>query len=706
MIRVDKGNEPNNSKLSETIDLAFEKLEEFYDSKNRDQKRYDFPFNSDIDYILRLYLHKIFNGKCGYCESKIESDQFGVIDRFRPYNGVREKNVYFEDLYWWLVYDWENLVYSCKECSQYKANYFPIKGRRIFDPNGDLEEERRNLLNPCLDYPEQHLKYSTDGSIYSSSEEGYQTIELLRLNRSDLVNKRFESRKAIINVIETVIKGTQSAEAVRFLKGIHGGFSEIEYLGYNQWILFNELNDTPFLGKLLDLDDDDSNLIYDFDSNDNEHFHRDLKSNNIILSDYFPIEYINIKNFKSITDLEIQFNKDDLDKNSWIFILGENGVGKSSILQAIALGFNSALVRDQPNKILSLIQKGKHKAEITIKERESDNIIKTVLIRKDKSVSQTGIFNSFLIGYGSLRLSSEDYGEKIESDLKKVSYENLFNQTRPLNDVTKWLRGIYNNNISIFNSIAYSIKQLLPHDFIDNELTIKGSELMFKNSEKLFSELSDGFKSTITLAIDIMMKLSSAQADMNKMSGIVLIDELGNQLHPRWQMRIVSQLRTVFPRITFIISTHHPLCLRGSQLGEIVLLKNIDSEVEAIVDLPNPSELRVDQLLASEFFGLNSLIDPELEATFNRYYELLSLQSEISLNEKHELNKLKDELRDKKHLGSSLREELMYSVIDNLLAQKIMFSKDLLNRENLKKETIDRVRDIWTNLNIKTNDQS
>ena len=83
---------------------------------------------------------------------------------------------------------------------------------------------------------------------------------------------------------------------------------------------------------------------------------------------------------------------------------------------------------------------------------------------------------------------------------------------------------------------------------------------MFKKSEELFSELSDGFKSTIILAVDIMMKLSDAQSDMDKMTGIILIDELGNQLHPRWQMSIVKQLRTVFPNINFIISTHHPLC--------------------------------------------------------------------------------------------------------------------------------------------------
>ena len=244
---------------------------------------------------------------------------------------------------------------------------------------------------------------------------------------------------------------------------------------------------------------------------------------------------------------------------------------------------------------------------------------------------------------------------------------------------------------------------MLPHDFPDNELTVQNGEIMFKNSEKLFSELSDGFKSTIILAVDIMMKLSGAQSDMDKMSGVVLIDELGNQLHPRWQMRIVTQLRTVFPNINFIISTHHPLCLRGAEKDEILLLKDIKKEVVAIRELPNPASMRVDQILSSEFFGLSSLIDPEIEAQFNRYYELLAKREVTSL-EKEEIDSLKDQLRNKQQLGATLREELMYSVIDKLLAQEIVYNKNPQSRAELKEETVRRVKEVWRNLNLDNND--
>ncbi|MGJ1448624.1 AAA family ATPase [Sphingobacterium spiritivorum] len=252
--------------------------------------------------------------------------------------------------------------------------------------------------------------------------------------------------------------------------------------------------------------------------------------------------------------------------------------------------------------------------------------------------------------------------------------------------------------------MAYSIKQLLPHDKSDNDLSIKNGEIVLGNSDILFSELSDGYKSTITLAIDIMMKLSDVQSDMDKMSGIVLIDELGNQLHPRWQMRIVKQLREVFPNINFIISTHHPLCLRGAERGEILSLKNSDNQIISNTELPDPSSLRVDQILASEFFGLSSLVDPEIEARFNRYYELLAKNKDITEEERIEIDQLKDFLRNKKQLGSSLREELMYTVIDKLLAEKVAFSKKTLDRNSLKEEAVQRVKEVWRNLNLDADD--
>ncbi len=700
MIKIIKPGEPNYLN-SNSVDLAFEKMQEFYLTKNRGQKRYDFPFNRQIDEDLKQILHDIFHGKCGYCEIRIENPQKGTIDRYRPNNGVRDKNEYYQDLYWWLTFEWDNLIYCCKDCNQYKANYFPILGKRSLFSNEDLKLEKPLLVNPCIENPDQHFFFHQDGEVSALTQMGEQTIELLRLNRKNLVDKRLNTRIGITNLVEILLnkgKSDISPSAFEYLHNVYTEDPRVEFLAFTRSVLLNEIDSTPALIKLLGFEEEmvtstPKNIMEFVSSNDN-----------IIQNDFFPIEYIEIKNFKGISDLKIDFKEDPLERKSWLFLLGENGVGKSSILQAIAVGLKSQ--NDLINKkiIPDLIKKGKRNAEIIIKERNSDNLITTKLIRKDASIIQEGRFNSFVIGYGSLRLSLDDTEMNSKPNMNKISYENLFKPVLPLNDITKWLKQTFKNDPDLFDRVAYSIKQLLPHDFEDNDLTVEKGEILFKNSKKSFAELSDGFKSTIILAVDIMMKLSSAHSDMDKMSGVVLIDELGNQLHPRWQMRIVEQLRSVFKSVNFIVSTHHPLCLRGAGEEEIVLLRSIENEVVSTSNLPDPASLRVDQILASEFFGLSSLVDPKIEAKFNQYYELLALGRKITPEEKNEINRLKDDLRNKQQLGGSLREELMYTVIDKLLAEKVVFNKNPIDRNKLKDEAIERVKEVWGKLNLSDDD--
>lgn len=704
MIKIDRGAEPELFK-SDFVQLVIEKLEEFYSSGDRSQKRYDFPFNSDFDGTIKDHLHTVFHGKCGYCEVAIDDVDQGVVDRFRPYAGIRDKKEYYPDLYWWLTFKWDNLVYCCKECSQYKANYFPIIGTRAITEKDDLSKEEPLLLNPCRDDPEPHFDYGIKGRITGLTEKGVQTIDLLRLNRLTHLNKRLQARAQMITIVDalnTIHPQKHNNVDIEYLQRIYKKDPAIEFLAFKRRVLIEKIEDFPFLRTLLGISPAQFSKHTKKEVAESRQTQQ-ASQHDFLVNDYFPIESIRIQHFKGISDLTIDFKEDGIEKRSWLFLLGENGVGKSSILQAIAVGVKK---NDAVLQLLlpALIQKGQEKAEITIKERDSDNVLTTVLTKD--SVTQTGTFSSFLLGYGSLRLSVDEVDENPRQDEAGVSYENLFKPIKPLNDITAWLKNIHSNNPKFFDVVAYSIKQLLPHDFPESDLTVENGEIMFRNSKKLFSELSDGFKSTIILAVDIMMKLSSAQADMDKLSGIVLIDELGNQLHPRWQMRIVKQLRTVFKNINFIVSTHHPLCLRGSESREILLLKNNGGSIVPVTELPDPASLRVDQILASEFFGLSSLIDPELEAKFNQYYAILAKEDKISPEERKKLDVLKDELRSQKQLGASLREELMYTVIDRLLASQLVYDKKPLPREQLKDEVVQRVKDIWSRLNMDSYDQS
>jgi hypothetical protein len=140
------------------------------------------------------------------------------------------------------------------------------------------------------------------------------------------------------------------------------------------------------------------------------------------------------------------------------------------------------------------------------------------------------------------------------------------------------------------------------------------------------------------------MGLTPRWSSMDLAEGIVLIDELETHLHPRWKLEIVSRLRSVFPKLTFIATTHDPLCLRGLEPGEIVVLRKDGMEVTAQPVTESIAHLRADQLLTSELFGLSATRDPRITAKVTRHTELSSKPSRTSAEEK-ELATLGAELK-------------------------------------------------------------
>ena len=695
MIKIEKHKKPSYLESAD-VRMALDKMEEFYgsDSNSREQKRFDFPMMHEIDRNLKAEVSVIFHNKCSYCEILIEEQEKAQIDRFRPYNGVRDGKLYFKDLYWWLTYDWGNLFYSCEECSKLKANYFPIKGIRTVIPNGLLENEHKLLVDPHNDNPSDHF-YFINGEIASDSEEGTQTIELLRLNRPSLVKKRTQAEYLVKSMVDVLLQTSSkhtTNENVE-LNRIFGQDPSVEFLAVKHAVLMEEITGNPFVASLFDKEVGQVEVL------PIKRDPRNRPQSQFVKSDLFSIEYIQIENFRSIENIKLEFPIDHIDENAWIAILGENGLGKSSILQAICFG----LAHSEPLvgiNILDSIGRDSQAATITVKQRDSDNTIVTTISNNGSGVSRSGVFNTNLIGYGSIRLLPSPRLQSI-SENPKVKYGNLFDPTIPLSDIFEWLSNIFRTEISRFNAIAYALMQLLP-DPVNDELEMVETELRFKNSKLPFKHFSDGYKSTIALALDIMKSLSEGNTDINKLSGIVVIDELGNQLHPRWQMQVVAQLRKVFPRVSFIISTHHPLCLRGLKEREVVVLrKDANSKTTLLNNLPYQALLRVDQILTSPFFGLYSAIDPTTEKDFDRYYELL-VQDELTPEQEREKLLLSDRIPKMKYFGNTVRDEIAIYVIDELLAKQAKGKGKQESLESLKEQAKLRVKEIWDSLDKNT----
>jgi hypothetical protein len=142
------------------------------------------------------------------------------------------------------------------------------------------------------------------------------------------------------------------------------------------------------------------------------------------------------------------------------------------------------------------------------------------------------------------------------------------------------------------------------------------------------------------------------------------------------------------------MTTHDPLCLRGLASGEVVVMRRYgERDVVAVTDLPPVQGLRVDQLLTSEHFGLNTTADPEVDQLFNTYYNLRAQRARTPAQQAL-LEELKGRLEGLGLLGDTRREQLMLEAIDQYIADAAAVT-DTDERQVLREETKQQVAEIW-----------
>ncbi len=159
-----------------------------------------------------------FYGKCAFCEAPIADYQRGDLDHFRPKAGITDENdrpIWLLDEqghsrldaegrriahpgYYWLAYDWRNLLPSCVICNQPavisgrkvgKHSRFPVEGRHAQKPR-EVAAEQPLLIHPASgrldDDPDRHLVVdSRTGVIGHHTDRGRKCIEIFALNLRD-----------------------------------------------------------------------------------------------------------------------------------------------------------------------------------------------------------------------------------------------------------------------------------------------------------------------------------------------------------------------------------------------------------------------------------------------------------------------------------------------------------------------------------------
>ncbi len=94
--------------------------------------------------------------------------------------------------------------------------------------------------------------------------------------------------------------------------------------------------------------------------------------------------------------------------------------------------------------------------------------------------------------------------------------------------------------------------------------------------------LSDGIRNAIGLVADIAYRMIMLNPHFRENAtiltpGVVLIDEVDMHLHPEWQQQILSSLKSAFPKVQFIVTTHSPQVLSTIRKENIrMLLQGVD----------------------------------------------------------------------------------------------------------------------------------
>jgi predicted ATP-binding protein involved in virulence len=101
--------------------------------------------------------------------------------------------------------------------------------------------------------------------------------------------------------------------------------------------------------------------------------------------------------------------------------------------------------------------------------------------------------------------------------------------------------------------------------------------------------LSDGIRNTVALVADVAHRCARLNPHFGdeaamRTAGILLIDEIDLHLHPEWQQLVVNSLRTVFPRMQLILTTHSPQVLSTVYADQIRIIRQ--SENVAVIQEP------------------------------------------------------------------------------------------------------------------------
>ena len=388
----------------------------------------------------------------------------------------------------------------------------------------------------------------------------------------------------------------------------------------------------------------------------------------------------------------------------WTLILGDNGVGKTTLLQCLALmrpvlavpdqedasgstpaSVVPALLQRENSELVELARAGEEEVQLNAdlvsgqpfrsKTTKAKEIVFTENIQVKNGelidVDQTFFdmknpIEPLVIGYGAARHMHRRGAEIFMPHPDPTA--SLFDPSVELVDTRDILEQLDYAAVKrqprakvLLSCIKEALAKLLPN--VEKASAVKlygpappgshnrktGVQVMTPYGEVPFEALSLGYQTMTAWTVDLAWRLSQHYpdaVDALKKPAIVLIDELDLHLHPCWQREIRDSISDAFPRIQFIATAHSPLLAQSYLDLNLVVVREEGGQAIIERDSNIVNTWRIDEVVTSALYEVDSVYSPEIGRELRERTKLLQ-KSRLTPTDKKRLNglnKLAEEL--------------------------------------------------------------